>query len=133
VFPRLPAGALTAVAIGGAAGTLLRALIAYELPVRSGAFPWSTLVVNLFGSLVLGFVVAASLSRSAPSRYTRPLLGTGFCGGLTTFSTFSVEVDLLLRAGRLATAAGYVAVSVLGGLAAAWLGWGSARSVRRRA
>ena len=86
-------------------------------------------MVNVAGSLVLGFVVVAALTRGPPSRYLRPLLGTGFCGGLTTFSTLVVEVDLLVRSGRVATAGGYVALSVLGGLAAAWGGAASTRLI----
>jgi CrcB protein len=118
---------LVAVAIGGAAGTIVRAWVSVEAAARTDSFPWGTFAVNLAGSLVLGFVIAAALARSIPTRYVRPLLGTGFCGGLTTFSTFVVETDLLIRAGRIATAAGYVSASVIGGLAATWLGAASAR------
>jgi CrcB protein len=118
---------LAAVAFGGAAGTLVRAWVEVQVPARTDSFPWGTFAVNLAGSLVLGFVIAASLARSIPTRYVRPLLGTGFCGGLTTFSTFVVETDLLIRAGRTATAGGYVVASVIGGLGATWLGAASAR------
>jgi CrcB protein len=78
-----------AVALGGAAGTLLRLAVNRALPSGAGAFPWDTLLVNLFGSLVLGFIVVTAFERLAPSRYLRPLIGTGFCGGLTTSSTFA--------------------------------------------
>jgi CrcB protein len=107
-----------AVAIGGVAGTLLRAAVAQALPPSATGFPWAILVVNLAGCAIVGFVIVAALERVAPGRYFRPLVGTGFCGGLTTFSTFVVEVDLLVRAGHFGTAAGYVAASLAGCLAA---------------
>jgi CrcB protein len=116
---RFAPGVLVAVAVGGAAGTLVRVAVGRALPTPATGFPWATLLVNLAGSFVLGFVIVAALERGAPTRYMRPLIGTGFCGGLTTFSTFAVEVDLLVRAGRLATAALYVIASLAGGLTAA--------------
>lgn len=111
-----------AIALGGAAGTALRAGIAQVLPTRIGAFPWATLTVNVSGSLILGLVIALAVERAAPQRYLRPLVGTGFCGGLTTFSTFAVETDSLVRAGRLGVAVGYALVSVAAGLVAVWAG-----------
>ena len=114
---RFPPGVLAAIALGGAAGTLLRAWLAQTVPPSANGFPWATLAVNVAGCGVLGLVVVMS-ERALPSRYFRPLLGTGFCGGLTTFSTFAVETDLLIRAGRLATAAAYLVASLLAGLAA---------------
>jgi CrcB protein len=114
----LAPGLLVAVAAGGAAGTLLRAAVAQALPPSATGFPWAILLVNLVGCAIVGFVIVAALERVAPGRYFRPLVGTGFCGGLTTFSTFVVEVDLLVRAGHVATAAWYVAGSLVGCLAA---------------
>jgi CrcB protein len=115
---RFAPGLLLAVAIGGVAGTLLRAAVAEALPPSATGFPWAILLVNLVGCAIVGFVIVAALERVAPGRYFRPLVGTGFCGGLTTFSTFVVEVDLLLRAGHVATATGYVAASLAGCLVA---------------
>jgi CrcB protein len=103
-----------AVMVGGAAGTLARAGVAEALPVTPGTWPWATLVVNLVGTVLLGWVVAAD-------RW-RPLVGTGFCGALTTFSTFQVETFRLAEGGHELLAAAYVAVSVSAGLAAAQLG-----------
>jgi CrcB protein len=128
VRPRLSAGLLAAVAVGGAAGTLLRVAVGRAFPAGVNGFPWDTLIVNLAGSLVLGFVVVTALERGAPTRYFRPLVGTGFCGGLTTFSTFVVEMDLLVRAGHAGTAILYLAASLAGGLAVARLGVGLARA-----
>jgi CrcB protein len=115
---RFAPGLLLAVAIGGVVGTLLRAAVAQALPPSATGFPWAILVVNLVGCAIVGFVIVAALERVAPGRYFRPLVGTGFCGGLTTFSTFVVEVDLLVRAGHVGTATGYVAASLVGCLAA---------------
>jgi CrcB protein len=127
VRPRFSPGVLAAIAVGGAAGTLLRAALGRALPAGTNGFPWDTLIVNLSGSLLIGFIVVTALERVGPSRYFRPLLGTGFCGGLTTFSTFAVEADLLIRAGRVATAALYVAVSLVAGLGLAGTGMVLAR------
>jgi CrcB protein len=126
---RFSPGVLGVIGIGGAAGTLLRVVVGRALPDGANGFPWDTLVVNMAGSLVLGFIVVTAVERVGPNRYFRPLLGTGFCGGLTTFSTFAVEVDLLIRAGRLGTASIYAAVSVAAGLALVWTGMVLARLV----
>jgi CrcB protein len=103
-----------AVMLGGAAGTLARAGVAEALPVTPGHWPWATLLVNLFGTALLGWVVAAD-------RW-RPLVGTGFCGALTTFSTFQVELVHLADEGHVPLAAAYLVTSVAAGLAAAELG-----------
>jgi CrcB protein len=110
---------LAAVGVGGAAGTLLRVAAAQDLSTGGGTFPWGTLLVNLCGSLLIGFIVVTAFERLAPSRYFRPLIGTGFCGGLTTFSTFAVEIVLLIRAGRIGVAVLYALVSLVAGIALA--------------
>jgi CrcB protein len=103
-----------AVMLGGAAGTLARAGVVHALPVTPGSWPWATLIVNLVGTVILGWVVAAD-------RW-RPLVGTGFCGALTTFSTFQVETFRLAEGGHAPLAALYMGVSVGAGLVAAQLG-----------
>ena len=129
---RFGTGLIGAIALGGAAGTALRAAIAQALPTRMGAFPWATLVVNVSGSLIIGLVIALAVERTAPQRYLRPLVGTGFCGGLTTLSTFAVETDSLVRAGRIGVAAGYALLSVASGLVAVWVGSRVVRLTVRR-
>ena len=129
VHRRFSPGLLLVIALGGAAGTLLRLAVARALPSGADGFPWDTLLVNLIGSLILGFVVVTALERLGPTRYFRPLIGTGFCGGLTTFSTFAVEVVLLIRSNRLGVAALYVLVSLVAGLALARTGMVLARVV----
>jgi fluoride exporter len=119
VRPRFSPGLLAVVALGGAAGTVLRLAVIQDLSSGGGVFPWGTLLVNLVGSLLIGFIVVTAFERLAPSRYFRPLIGTGFCGGLTTFSTFAVEICLLIRAGRVGMAVLYAVVSLVAGIALA--------------
>jgi CrcB protein len=113
-----------AVMIGGAAGTLARAGLAEALPITPGHFPWATFAANIAGTLLLGWLAAA-----VAGGLWRPLVGTGFCGALTTFSTLQVQLVQLADAGHGGLAALYLAVSLATGLAAAALG---ARLARRR-
>ena len=108
---------------GGAVGSALRYVTDRWVQSRHALrFPLGTLTVNLAGSFVLG-LVSGGVAHAGWSSQVQALLGTGFCGGLTTFSTFSVETVELLG-GRLTTrAAGYVVLSVGLGVALAALGW----------
>ena len=81
-------------------------------------FPWHTFAINVLGSFVLGLLVATCKDR----REWYLLLGTGVCGGFTTFSTFSVEVLALIDADRPGAAAGYAVGSALAAVIGAWLG-----------
>jgi CrcB protein len=118
MIPRGRLELLAAVAAGGAAGTLLRAALERTWPAGTGEWPWATFGANLAGAFVLGLVVAA-----LPAwRRARPLLGTGFCGALTTFSAFQVELIRLARAHETLTAVGYGAASVGLGLVAVAMG-----------
>ena len=99
---------------GGIAGALARAVVAEALPHDPGQWPWATLLVNVAGAFVLGLVAARG--------FRRALIGQGFCGALTTFSTFQLELLRMLDAGRLGLALTYAAVSLVLGLAAAELG-----------
>lgn len=106
------------VLLGGAVGAPVRYLTDQAVQRRhSSAFPWGTWTVNVVGSLVLGIVVAAGPD------WLVTLAGTGFCGALTTFSTFGYETVRLTEEGELATATWNVAGSLVAGLAAAALGW----------
>ncbi|MEV6347064.1 fluoride efflux transporter CrcB [Actinoplanes sp. NPDC051851] len=106
------------VALGAALGAPLRYVTDRYLQTRYGTgFPWGTLAVNLVGSLILGFVIGLPLSPSLTA-----LIGTGFCGALTTYSTFSWETLTLARRGERVTALAYVLLSLLAGLGAASLG-----------
>jgi CrcB protein len=112
-MPDAPSPALTAsvVAAGGALGSAGRYLLSLAGP---GAL-WPTLAVNLVGAFALG-VVAGVLARRRASPLWRPFLGTGVLGGFTTFSAVAVEVVERVSAGRAPVAAGYVVVSLAGGV-----------------
>ena len=112
------------VALGGALGSVLRWGVVWgasRLP-RAAGFPWGTLGVNLAGSCAIGFVLTLAFERGLVAPGTRLFLVTGVLGGFTTFSAFSWETLVLVRDGHGLAASGYVAGSVLGGLAAALLG-----------
>ncbi|MDY3558775.1 fluoride efflux transporter CrcB [Gemmata sp. JC673] len=111
-------------AAGGGAGANARYWLGLYVRTLQGeaAFPWATFAINASGSAILGLVAAAFLNHPDESRKSWYLfLGTGFCGGFTTFSTFSLETLQLLRADRPATAAVYVLGSVAAGLFGVWL------------
>lgn len=111
------------VALGSAVGGAARVAISTLLQQRAGtAFPIGTLVVNITGSLVVGFVLRYALGTPAISAETRALLATGFCGGYTTFSTFSYETIKLLEDGDYRRAALYAVLSVGLSLAATLAG-----------
>ena len=101
---------LFAIALGGAAGSVLRYGIGSVLERHSGAFPFGTMLVNVTGSLLLGALVS-TLHAASPE--LRAGLTVGLCGGYTTFSTFGLETVRLLEAGRWMSAAAYVLASVL--------------------
>ncbi|MFI5400754.1 MAG: fluoride efflux transporter CrcB [SAR324 cluster bacterium] len=87
------------VTVGGGIGALARYVLSTWVHTLTGAaFPWGTLAVNALGSFIIGLVMVLSLERAAISPEVRLLLTTGFCGGLTTFSTFSYETLSLIRA-----------------------------------
>ncbi len=105
--------------VGAVVGAPLRYLTDRAVQARHDSlFPWGTLTVNLAGCLVLGGLTGASLGAS-----TLALLGTGFCGALTTYSTFGYETLRLLEEGAVLEAVANAVGSVTAGLGAAVLGW----------
>ncbi len=124
--------------LGGAVGTVARAILEASFPAAPAALPWTTLLINVIGSFVLGVLVEA-LSAAGPDqgarRAVRLTLGTGVLGGFTTYSTFMVETADRLRDGHVLIALAYLVGSVVIGLTAAGLGISIAShaSHRRRA
>ena len=112
---------LLAVAAGGALGSVVRYLLT-RISFLS-AFPWSTLLVNVAGSFLLGLFLALAGTRVAISQESRAFVSIGLLGGFTTFSTFSQQTISLWQAERFAFAGLNVALHVALGLLAAWLGW----------
>ena len=120
---------LAAVALGGALGAPARYGLAQLVHVAPGSFPWATFATNVTGSFALGLVLALVVERFPPTRYVRPFVATGFLGAYTTYSTFAVETDVLVRDGHVALAAAYASASLVCGLMASGLGL---RAGRRR-
>ena len=114
------------VALGGALGAVLRYAVSL-IPVRGG-FPVLTLLTNLLGALLIGFIADAA-EITAPSPSLILFVKTGLCGGFTTFSTFSLESYTLIKAGQKGTAVLYIALSVGLCLLGIWLGHLAARRV----
>lgn len=110
------------VAVAGAIGAPARYLLDGFVQDRTaGAFPWGTFVINMTGSLALGLLTGAALYHAFPST-PKVILGTGFCGAYTTFSTFTFETVRLLEDGDVTEAFLNAAVSLTVGLAAAAAG-----------
>lgn len=120
-----------AILAGGAIGALARAALARSGVAVPPHFPWLTLAINVLGAFLLGWFVARLQERLPLSTYRRPLLGTGFCGAFTTFSTMQVDLLQLLDAACFGLAAAYVAASLALGYTAVHLGTALARRVRR--
>ena len=111
------------VAAGSAFGGVLRYLVSQGLAAQKG-FPWATLSVNVVGSFLIGLLSGLIVRHCGGNGESVRLFAVvGFCGGFTTFSTFSNETFRLLEGSQWLAAVGYVGVSVLAGLAAVFLGY----------
>jgi CrcB protein len=113
-----------AVGVGSAVGSVLRYAVSLaSIAMLGGYFPWGTLLANVLGSLLIGWL-AATISRFPHTQLARwqPLLIVGFCGGFTTFSLFSLETIHLIQQGYPALALLYVLISLPLWLMAVWLG-----------
>jgi CrcB protein len=120
----LKSGQLRAAVIlaGGALGALSRAGLAELLPAHAGEWPWHTFIANQVGAFLLAWLSTELTEMVVPTRFWRPLLGTGFCGALTTFSAFQVETIEIARHDRPGLAALYAVVSIVVGMACAVAG-----------
>jgi CrcB protein len=120
--------AVAVIALGGGLGSVARYGVSRAWPAGHETVPWATLSINVLGSLLLGMLVVAVTEIWRPHRLIRPMLGTGVLGGYTTFSTFAVEA----RGLSAQTAALYIALSVIGGVAAAVAGMTVIRQLEPR-
>jgi fluoride exporter len=123
---------LSAIFAGGALGALARAALATLAVPDPGRWPWPTFTVNIVGAVLVGYFTTRLLERLPLSSYRRPLLGTGLCGGLTTFSTMQVETLKMIQHHHWALAASYTIVSIVVGLLAVHLATALTRRVRIR-
>jgi CrcB protein len=123
---------LAAVFVGGAVGTVARAAVGTLAVADPGRWPWPTFAVNIIGAFLLGYFTTRLLERLPLSSYRRPSLGTGLCGGLTTFSTMQVETLKMIEAQHYGLAAGYTAASIAAGLVAVYVATVLVRRVRIR-
>lgn len=128
----LSAATIAAVFVGGTLGTVARYLLDAHHPLAPGAFPWVTLLVNLSGSLAIGFLVPITEHTAARFPLLRPLALIGFLGGWTTYSTLAVEATLLAKGGDVAVCLAYVIATVAGGLALVVLGHAAGRRLTAR-
>lgn len=112
---------LLLVGLGGALGSVIRYSVGCWL--RSSLFPFATLLVNVVGCFMIGMVLAASLNHESIGNNWRVFLAAGVCGGLTTFSAFSLEGMQMLQDQKILLYLAYVGGSVLFGLAATWMGY----------
>lgn len=120
-------GIIWYVAAGSAVGGVFRYALGGLLARTAPGFPLGTLVINIAGSFLLGWLMRWSLAGPLVSPEWRAALAVGLCGGFTTFSTFSYDTMKLLQDGEWGHAATYVALSVVLALGAAFAGWAAAR------
>ncbi len=111
---------LAAIAVGGAAGACARYLIGQAWPTPAGAFPASTLVINIAGCALIGILMVLITDVWTSQRLLRPFLGVGVLGGFTTFSTYAVDVQRLVAGAHPGTALLYLTLTPIGALLSVW-------------
>src|ERR1700689_3498355 len=121
---------LAALFAGGAAGALVRVWLGRHFAAGPPGWPWVTFAINVTGSFALAYLATRLQERLPQSTYRRPLLGTGFCGAYTTFSTMQVEILELVDAHRYGLAAGYALASIAAGYVAIWTATSMVRRTR---
>jgi fluoride exporter len=121
-WPSLPGPLVAVVFVGGVGGGLVRYAVTSVWTTPTGRFPWATSAVNTSGTFALALLVAVLAELGNPHRYVRPLVGTGFLGAFTTFSSVTLSVDQLLAHGHPHMAALYLGGSVGAALGAGSLG-----------
>jgi CrcB protein len=113
---------LAVVSAGGAIGALARYGLGVAFPHAKGAFPWATFGVNVSGCLLIGVLMVLITEVWPARKLVRPFVGTGVLGGYTTFSTYIVDIQQLLAAGRPTAAFGYLVTTAVSALAAVYVG-----------
>lgn len=121
---------LAAIFAGGAIGALARVWLGRHFAGSADSWPWATFSINVSGSFLLAYLATRLQERLPQSTYRRPLLGTGFCGAYTTFSTMQVEILTLAEGDHYGLAIGYAAASIAAGLAAIWMATAMVRRTR---
>jgi len=129
-MPRHDTRVMAAIFLGGAIGAVLRVWLGTHFAVAAGQWPWITFTINVSGTFTLAYFATRLQERLPQSTYLRPLLGTGFCGAYTTFSTMQVEILRMLDHERYLLAASYTAASLLFGSLAVWIASALVRRVR---
>jgi CrcB protein len=129
-MPSVDGRELAAIFAGGVIGALARAGLVEAFPPVAGRWPWATFAVNVAGTALLGYFVTRLQERLPLSAYRRPLLGTGLCGALTTFSAVQLELLHMLDRGRVGLAVAYAAASIAAGLLAVFAATALTRRVR---
>jgi CrcB protein len=123
--------ALAAVFAGGTVGTLSRGALTAIMPAPTATrWPWSTFTANIAGAFLIGYFTTRLLERLPLSSYRRPFLGTGVCGGFTTFSTMQVEVLAMIKHHAYVLAAEYTVTSITLGLGAVYIATALVRRAR---
>lgn len=130
--PRFDPGVIAAVALGAALGGPARYGIAQLIHVSPDTFPWATFWTNVTGALALGVVLGLIVVHRPGGHRLRGFAATGFMGAYTTYSTFAVETDLLVKNGHASIALGYVVASLMAGVIAAMVGVRLAQTTARR-
>jgi CrcB protein len=120
-MPKIDRRELVAIFAGGAVGAVARVWLGRHFTATDDSWPWATFAINVSGSFALAYFATRLQERLPQSTYRRPLLGTGFCGAYTTFSTMQIEILELAEAHRYGLAVGYAVASILAGLTAIWL------------
>jgi CrcB protein len=127
IVPQLDRREIAAIFLGGAAGSLLRVWLAQSVTSGVASWPWATFIVNVSGCFALGLIATHLRERPPEAPHWHPLLGTGFCGAYTTFSTMQLELVRMLDHERFELAIGYALASVVAGYLAISAGAALAR------
>ncbi|MEV0041340.1 fluoride efflux transporter CrcB [Streptomyces sp. NPDC056909] len=117
---RVPWPVVGVVALGAMCGAAARYGASLIWPTAVGAFPWTTFGVNVSGCALIGVLMVVITEAWTAHRLVRPFLGTGVLGGFTTFSTYAVDIERLVDAGRVRTGMAYLGLTLLAALAAVW-------------